>query len=139
MSHRAKAEPAQLSVASSNGCQSPALGQQAAGDSGRQANRAAGQRTRPGRGAHPLNDMARQAQTAIIVVTHDEKIIPTFKRIYHIPRWSNGREQGEGRGTLIGYTSSTAELNGHWRWALIRRVKGWFVVCELIPTAGPMI
>ncbi len=31
-----------------------------------------------------LNDMAFQHQTAIIVVTHDEKIIPTFKRIYHI-------------------------------------------------------
>ena len=31
-----------------------------------------------------LHDMAQQYQTAIIVVTHDEKIIPTFKRIYHI-------------------------------------------------------
>jgi putative ABC transport system ATP-binding protein len=31
-----------------------------------------------------LNDMARKYATAIIVVTHDEKIIPTFKRIYHI-------------------------------------------------------
>ncbi len=31
-----------------------------------------------------LNEMAAQHQTAIIVVTHDEKIIPTFKRIYHI-------------------------------------------------------
>ncbi|MCB0638851.1 MAG: ABC transporter ATP-binding protein, partial [Lewinella sp.] len=31
-----------------------------------------------------LNDMARKLETAIIVVTHDEKIIPTFKRIYHI-------------------------------------------------------
>jgi putative ABC transport system ATP-binding protein len=31
-----------------------------------------------------LNQMAPQYQTAIIVVTHDEKIIPTFKRIYHI-------------------------------------------------------
>jgi hypothetical protein len=31
-----------------------------------------------------LNQMAQQAQTAIIVVTHDEKIIPPFKRIYHI-------------------------------------------------------
>src|SRR5690606_27300675 len=29
-----------------------------------------------------LNDMARKFETAIIVVTHDEKIIPTFKRIY---------------------------------------------------------
>lgn len=31
-----------------------------------------------------LNDMAQRQQTAIIVVTHDEKIIPTFKRLYHI-------------------------------------------------------
>lgn len=31
-----------------------------------------------------LNQMARQYETAIIVVTHDEKIIPTFRRIYHI-------------------------------------------------------
>lgn len=31
-----------------------------------------------------LNDMARQYQTAVIVVTHDEKIIPTFKRLYQI-------------------------------------------------------
>ncbi|MDD5395372.1 MAG: ABC transporter ATP-binding protein [Thiothrix sp.] len=31
-----------------------------------------------------LNAMAQQHQTAIIVVTHDEKIIPIFKRIYHI-------------------------------------------------------
>lgn len=31
-----------------------------------------------------LNQMARQYATAIIIVTHDEKIIPTFKRIYQI-------------------------------------------------------
>lgn len=31
-----------------------------------------------------LNDMARQFKTAIIIVTHDEKIIPTFKRLYNI-------------------------------------------------------
>lgn len=31
-----------------------------------------------------LNDMAQRHQTAIIVVTHDEKIIPTFRRLYHI-------------------------------------------------------
>ena len=31
-----------------------------------------------------LNEMAQRYDTAIIVVTHDEKIIPTFKRIYHI-------------------------------------------------------
>ena len=31
-----------------------------------------------------LNSMAQQFQTAIIVVTHDEKIIPTFRRLYNI-------------------------------------------------------
>ena len=28
--------------------------------------------------------MAQQFDTAIIIVTHDEKIIPTFKRLYNI-------------------------------------------------------
>ncbi|HET9452549.1 MAG TPA: ABC transporter ATP-binding protein [Aggregicoccus sp.] len=45
-----------------------------------------------------LNDMARQFETAIIVVTHDEKIIPTFKRIYHIRDGRTQEEAGEGRG-----------------------------------------
>ncbi len=40
-----------------------------------------------------LNQMAQQYNTAIIVVTHDEKIIPTFKRIYHI---RDGRTFAEG-------------------------------------------
>ncbi|WP_374527677.1 ABC transporter ATP-binding protein [Novosphingobium sp.] len=31
-----------------------------------------------------LNTMARQFETAIIVVTHDEKIIPTFRHLYNI-------------------------------------------------------
>lgn len=44
-----------------------------------------------------LNKMARQYQTAIIVVTHDEKIIPTFKRIYHIRDGRTHEEAGEGR------------------------------------------
>ena len=44
-----------------------------------------------------LNQMARQYQTAIIVVTHDEKIIPTFKRIYHIRDGRTFEEEGEGR------------------------------------------
>jgi putative ABC transport system ATP-binding protein len=44
-----------------------------------------------------LNDMARQFNTAIIVVTHDEKIIPTFKRIYHIRDGRTYEEAGEGR------------------------------------------
>jgi putative ABC transport system ATP-binding protein len=45
-----------------------------------------------------LNDMARKFETAIIVVTHDEKIIPTFKRIYHIRDGVTHEEAGEGRG-----------------------------------------
>jgi putative ABC transport system ATP-binding protein len=44
-----------------------------------------------------LNRMARQFETAIIVVTHDEKIIPTFKRIYHIRDGVTHEEAGEGR------------------------------------------
>jgi len=44
-----------------------------------------------------LNRMALQSQTAIIVVTHDEKIIPTFKRIYHIREGRTVEEPGEGR------------------------------------------
>ena len=44
-----------------------------------------------------LNKMARQYDTAIIVVTHDEKIIPTFKRIYHIRDGRTHEEVGEGR------------------------------------------
>ena len=43
-----------------------------------------------------LNQMAQQAQTAIIVVTHDEKIIPTFKRIYHIRDGRTEEEAGQG-------------------------------------------
>ena len=44
-----------------------------------------------------LNRMALQSQAAIIVVTHDEKIIPTFKRIYHIRDGRTVEESGEGR------------------------------------------
>jgi putative ABC transport system ATP-binding protein len=44
-----------------------------------------------------LNDLAHQYSTAIIVVTHDEKIIPTFKRIYHIRDGKTHEEAGEGR------------------------------------------
>ncbi|MGJ8632010.1 MAG: ABC transporter ATP-binding protein [Glaciecola sp.] len=45
-----------------------------------------------------LNNMARKFETAIIVVTHDEKIIPTFKRIYNIRDGITYEEAGEGRG-----------------------------------------
>jgi putative ABC transport system ATP-binding protein len=44
-----------------------------------------------------LGSMAKQFNTAIIVVTHDEKIIPTFKRIYHIRDGCTYEEAGEGR------------------------------------------
>ena len=44
-----------------------------------------------------LNQMATQYQTAIIVVTHDEKIIPTFRRIYNIRDGRTFEEAGEGR------------------------------------------
>ncbi len=44
-----------------------------------------------------INEMARQFETAIIVVTHDEKIIPTFKRIYNIRGGVTYEEEGEGR------------------------------------------
>ncbi len=47
-----------------------------------------------------LNEMATAYQTAIIVVTHDEKIIPTFKRIYHIRDGVTHEEAGEGRAIL---------------------------------------
>lgn len=43
-----------------------------------------------------LNDMARKYETAIIVVTHDEKILPTFKRIYHIRDGITQEEVGQG-------------------------------------------
>lgn len=45
-----------------------------------------------------LNDMAQKFETAIIVVTHDEKIIPTFKRIYHIRDGVTYEEKGQGLG-----------------------------------------
>lgn len=45
-----------------------------------------------------LNDMAQRFQTAVIVVTHDEKIIPTFKRLYHIRDGVTFEEAGEGHG-----------------------------------------
>ena len=43
-----------------------------------------------------LNQMAVQYHTAVIVVTHDEKIIPTFRRLYHIRDGRTHEERGEG-------------------------------------------
>lgn len=48
-----------------------------------------------------LHQLAHQYATAIIVVTHDEKIIPTFKRIYHIRDGRTVEEVGDGR-SLVG-------------------------------------
>ncbi len=42
-----------------------------------------------------LNEMARRFSTAIIVVTHDEKIIPTFRRIYRIRDGKTYEEAGQ--------------------------------------------
>ncbi|MGE0358999.1 MAG: ABC transporter ATP-binding protein [Burkholderiales bacterium] len=44
-----------------------------------------------------LHALAAQYGTAIIVVTHDEKIIPTFRRIYRIRDGRTVEEPGEGR------------------------------------------
>jgi len=45
-----------------------------------------------------LNGMAQKFETAIIVVTHDGKIIPTFRRIYYIRDGVTHEEAGEGYG-----------------------------------------
>jgi putative ABC transport system ATP-binding protein len=44
-----------------------------------------------------LHRLAREYRTAIIVVTHDEKIIPTFERLYRIRDGRTDEEAGEGR------------------------------------------
>lgn len=44
-----------------------------------------------------LHEMAHQYRTAVIVVTHDEKIIPTFQRIYQIRDGQTHEQAGEGR------------------------------------------
>ena len=44
-----------------------------------------------------LHAMAQRYATAVIVVTHDEKIIPTFKRLYRIRDGVTHEEAGEGR------------------------------------------
>ncbi len=44
-----------------------------------------------------LQQTARQARTAIIVVTHDDNIIPLFERIYRLRDGILHEERGEGR------------------------------------------
>ena len=48
-----------------------------------------------------LEAMAQQYQTAIIVVTHDEKILPTFQRLYHIRDGRAHEEAGAGAGAHL--------------------------------------
>lgn len=48
-----------------------------------------------------LHEMAEKFQTAIIVVTHDDKIIPTFQRLYHIREGITYEEKGEGRSFIM--------------------------------------
>jgi putative ABC transport system ATP-binding protein len=55
-----------------------------------------------------LNTMARQYDTAIIVVTHDEKIIPTFRRLYNIRDGVTVEEAPAGRQDA-GHGSNNAE------------------------------
>lgn len=52
---------------------------------------------------HILHEMAQKYETAIIVVTHDEKIIPSFRRIYQIRDGRTHEEAGEGA-ALAGVT-----------------------------------
>lgn len=51
-------------------------------------------------GIQILQQMAKQYETAIIVVTHDEKIIPTFKRIYNIRDGHTIEERRKGKKIL---------------------------------------
>ena len=44
-----------------------------------------------------LHEMAAKSRTAIIVVTHDENIIPVFKRLYRLRDGVLHEEKGEGR------------------------------------------
>jgi putative ABC transport system ATP-binding protein len=48
-----------------------------------------------------LHEMAARSNTAIIVVTHDENIIPVFKRLYRLRDGVLHEEQGEGRPIVV--------------------------------------
>ena len=43
-----------------------------------------------------LNKLAKQYQTAIIVITHDDAIIPHFKRLYRLRDGISNEEEGQG-------------------------------------------
>ena len=48
-----------------------------------------------------LHRMAERSDTAIIVVTHDENIIPVFRRLYRLRDGILHEEQGEGRPIVV--------------------------------------
>ncbi len=48
-----------------------------------------------------LHEMAARSDTAIIVVTHDENIIPVFKRLYRLRDGVLHEERGEGRPIVV--------------------------------------
>jgi len=48
-----------------------------------------------------LQQMVQKAHTAIIVVTHDENIIPLFKRLYQLRDGVLHEEQGQGKEILV--------------------------------------
>jgi putative ABC transport system ATP-binding protein len=52
-----------------------------------------------------LTDLAAQYRTAIIVVTHDDAIIPTFRRIYRIRDGRTEEEAGEARAIALPETT----------------------------------
>ncbi len=94
--HRARAMPSQLSGGEQQRVAIARTGQSSAGDPADEPT-APLDSERAMAVIRILNDMARKFETAIIVVTHDEKIIPTFKRIYHIRDGVTHEEAGEGR------------------------------------------
>jgi len=51
-----------------------------------------------------LQSMAEKNRTAIIVVTHDDNIIPLFRRLYRLRDGVLHEEQGEGRSELLAVT-----------------------------------
>lgn len=61
-----------------------------------------------------LHDMAGRFETAVIIVTHDEKIIPTFRRLYRIRDGVTYEEAGEGRspGQFVAEHDTTDGVDG---------------------------
>jgi len=74
----------------------PGFGQRAADHSGRRTHRTLDSE-RALAVIKILNRLAQVFQAAIIVVTHDEEIIPRFKHIYTICDGTTDEEPGEGR------------------------------------------